>query len=126
MKNWKLGVAVPVVLAFGLALGLQAQQPRFNDHDRAAVHTWMSKHHDHPPVGFRESDRLTATEEARLQVGVVLEPAMRRRIHPVPHDLLVTLAPAPRHYRYVVIGDHVCLVDAGYHVTDILHLELNF
>jgi hypothetical protein len=26
----------------------------------------------------------------------------------------------------VVIGDHVCLIDRGYRIHDVLHFELNF
>lgn len=140
MKIWMKTFACVPLLALSLGVisfgaRAQAQDHRdhgrqdhrqFDDHDRQQVHSWMDRHHDHPPVGFRSQDRLPANLESGLRVGVVLGPQYRRRIHPVPHDLLVTLAPPPPHYRYVIIGDHLCLIDSGYHVSDILHLELNF
>lgn len=135
MNNATKWLAAPLLFALAVSLlGLAAlAQGRgrghdrgFNDHDRAEVHAWMDKHHDHPPVGFRDRDRLPPEMESGLRVGVVLGPAYRRRFHPVPHDLLIELAPPPPRYRYVVLGDHICLVDGGYHLVDVIHLELNF
>ncbi len=51
---------------------------------------------------------------------------MRHAIRPVPHDLYIRLAPPPPGYRYVMIGDHVVLVDRSYRIHDVLHFELNF
>lgn len=100
--------------------------PRFEDHDRQAVRGWFKEHHGHLPPGLRDRDRLAPDLESRLQVGLVLDPGLRHRIYPVPEGLLVQLPPCPRHYRYVVIGDHICLIDDGYHVFDVIHFELNF
>jgi hypothetical protein len=50
---------------------------------------------------------------------------LRRMARPVPEDLLYQLPPPPRYCRYVVIGGHVCLVDEGYRVRDVIHLEFN-
>ena len=140
MKTWKKTLAWPTLFALALALGASAQGRgrghdrgedrgwgrHFDKHEREEIHHWQDEHRDDPPRGFRERDRLPRGLESRLRVGVVLEPELRQRIRPVPRGLLILLAPAPRRYRYVVIGDHVCLVDRGYRVEDVLHLELNF
>ena len=99
---------------------------RFYDHDRDASRDWYRAHHDHLPVGFRDRDRLPPGLEGRLRVGVVLDRDLRGRIHPVPGDLLGAYPPPPPRCRYVVIGGHIVLIDAGYHVADVIHFELNF
>jgi hypothetical protein len=101
------------------------EHPRFEDHDREAARGWFNEHHDRLPQGLRDRDRLPPEVESRLQVGVVLDHDMRHRIHPVPADLLDRLPPCPRHYRYVVIGGHICLIDDSFQVSDVIHFELN-
>lgn len=135
ISSKRLGLVGFLVLGM-LSLGAAAQDHghgrgqgnghHFDSHDRGEVHAWQERHHEHPPAGFRDQDRLPPEMESRLRVGFVMGPEFRRRIRPVPHDLLITLEPPPRHYRYVVIGDHLCLVDSGYRVEDVLHLELSF
>ena len=98
---------------------------KFSDHDKQAARDWAGKHKDSMPAGFREEDKLSPELEARLKVGAVLDTDLRGRIRPVPADLLATLTPAPRGYRYVIIGDHIVLVDEGWHVEDVIHLEIN-
>lgn len=135
MKTFKKVLAWPLLLTLTLGVAAVAgfaqdhgrgHNPQFSDHDRQAIHSWQDKNHEHPPVGFREQDRLSPALESQLRVGVVLDRDLRGRIHPVPHALLITLATPPPHYRYVVIGDHVCLIDSGFHLVDVIHLELNF
>ena len=101
-------------------------RPQFDDYERGSSRDWYDAHRDHRPVGFRDRDRLSRELESRFRVGVVLDPELRRRMHPAPADLLVTLPPPPRHYRYVVVGEHVCMVDDGYRLADVIHVELNF
>jgi hypothetical protein len=101
------------------------EHPRFEDHDRDAARGWFSEHHDRLPQGLRDRDRLPPEVESRLQVGVILDHDMRRRIHPVPADLLDRLPPCPRHYRYVIIGGHIGLIDDSFRVSDVIHFELN-
>ena len=96
----------------------------FNDHDRDATRGWYNEHRRRPPVGLRRIDRLPPYLEARLRIGGVLVPMLRSRIHAVPADLLYRLPRAPRGYRYVIIGGHVCLIDTGYRVRDMIWLEL--
>jgi len=100
------------------------EHDKFDDNDRRAAHEWYEAHHDHPPVGFRERDRLEAQHEERLKEGYVLDQDFRGRMHPVPSSL--RLPPPPRHQRYVVIGGHVVLIDQGYRVHDVIHLEVKF
>lgn len=97
---------------------------RFDDHDRQQARDWYRDHHD----AFREREgRYWHSEwEPEIHEGFVFTPEMRRGFRPVPHDLLVRLGSAPPGYRYVVIGDHVCLIDRGYQIHDVLHFELNF
>jgi len=99
--------------------------PRFEDRDRQAARGWYNEHHDRLPEGLRDRDRLTPELESRLQVGVVLDQDLRHRIHPMPAELIERLPPCPPHYRYVIIGGHICLIDEGFHVSDVIHFELN-
>ena len=98
---------------------------RFDDHDRQVARGWYTEHHDRLPEGLRDRDRLPSEFEPRLREGEVLDRNLRHRIHPVPQELLERLPPCPRHYRYVIIGGHICLIDDGYQVFDVIHFELN-
>jgi Ni/Co efflux regulator RcnB len=97
---------------------------RFDDHDRQAARDWYRDHHD----AFRNDEgRYWHQEwEPNIREGFVFTREMRRAVRPVPRDLYARLAPPPRGYRYVVIGHHICLVDGGYRIHDVLHFELNF
>lgn len=120
-----LAMSLPVFVGNSFARDHDKDHPRFEDRDREAVHGWFTEHRDHLPAGLRERDRLPSELESRLQVGVVLDSDLRHRIHPVPVDLLDRLLPCPKHYRYVVIGAHIVVIDDGFHVFDIIHFELN-
>ena len=97
---------------------------RFDDHDREGARDWYRDHHEY----FRHNEgRYWHREwEPNIHEGFVFTPDMRRGIRPVPRELLVRLGPPPRGYRYVIIGDHVVLVDNGWRIHDVLHFELNF
>ncbi len=43
----------------------------------------------------------------------------------LPRSLTRGFAPAPRGYRYMVIGGHIVLVDTGYRVADVFRLTIN-
>jgi hypothetical protein len=127
-RGW---IAVALSLLLGLSVGRAfagAQEhhdhDRFDDHDRASARDWYRGHHEY----FRHDEgRYWHHEwEGNIHEGFVFTPDMRRGIRPVPHELLVRLGPVPRGYRYVVIGDHVVLVDDGWRVHDVLHFEANF
>ena len=98
---------------------------RFDDHDRQVSRDWYNQHHDHPPAGLRDRDRLVPEYESRLREGYVLDRDMRRMIYPVPADYYRRLPPPPRGYRYVFIRGHTVLIDGGYRIHDVIHFELN-
>jgi Ni/Co efflux regulator RcnB len=101
-------------------------QARINEHDRQVANTWASQHRNNPPRGFRRSDQLPQAYQSRLQPGYQFDPYMRRRAYAAPSDLTRGFAPAPRGYRYVVIGGHIVLVDASYRVADVFRLNISF
>jgi hypothetical protein len=126
-RRW-LGVGLSVLLGIGMGTtAARAQEhhdhDRFDDHDRAAAHDWYKDHHD--AFHHDEGRYWHSAWEPNIHEGFVLTPEMRRAWRPVPHELLVRLGPCPPGYRYVVIGDHVVLVDSGWRIHDVLHLELN-
>lgn len=98
---------------------------RLDDHDRQAAHDWYKEHRERLPEGLRERDRLSPEFESRLREGEVVDRDLRHRIHPVPHELLERLPACPAHYRYVIIGGHICLIDDGWRLHDVIHFELN-
>jgi hypothetical protein len=99
---------------------------RFNDRDRQIARDWYNQRQSNPPPGFRDRDRLPPQYETRIQPGYVFEPVVRRRAYPAPLDLTRRFVPAPRGYRYMVIGGQIVLVDVGYRVADVFRLEINF
>ena len=123
MKTLRLTIAAAAVLAFSGAMALAQNHDRFDDHDQQVTRDWYNQHKDHPPVGFRTEDRLSAEEEARLQEGAVLDRNLRRRVHTAPHDLVRQLPPPAHGHRYVAIGGHVGLIDNKNRVKAIIHLH---
>jgi hypothetical protein len=100
----------------------QAAHMKFDDHDRQVTRTWYDAHQRSLPAGFRDRDRLSPSVELQFQEGFVLDRALRLQVHSVPSALLSLLFPAPRTYRYVVVGGHIVLIDSGYRVYDIIHV----
>lgn len=96
---------------------------RFDDHDRRFAHDYY-EHHRHER-GFRDRDRLSREYESRLREGYVLDPYLRTRIYAAPRDMVRGFGPPPPGWRYVVIGGHVMLIDPGYRIHDMIHLEFN-
>jgi len=121
LKTLKVAIgAAAVLLAFSGATALA--QERHEDRDQVA-RDWYSQHKDHPPMGFRTEDRLSADEESRLREGEVLDRNLRRRVHAVPHDLARRLPPPEHGHHYVVIGGHIGEIDRRNHVKAIIHLH---
>ena len=136
MKNarWFAGA---VTLVFALLVGITLAQGQdrdhdrdhhdhdhFDDRDRGAAHDWYRDHHD---AFHHDEGRYWHRDwEPQIHEGFVLTPDMRGAIRPVPRDLYARFGPPPRGYRYVIIGDHVCLIDRDYRIHDVLHFELNF
>ena len=101
---------------------------RFDDHDRQVARDWYRGHHDdHDRYrGFRDRDRHRDWDDARFREGYVIDRDMRRYAYAPPPALIRGFAPPPRHWRYVVIDGHLCLVDDGWRIHDVLHFEVNF
>jgi hypothetical protein len=128
MKVRKSFVATLLLFA-GLCFGVtlthaQAKHDRFDDHDRQVARGWYKDHHN----AFKREEGKNWHEdwEPNIREGFVLTPDMRVAIQPAPADLIAQFGPAPDGYRYVVIGDHVALIDRDYRIHDVLHFELNF
>ena len=96
---------------------------QFNQKQQQAARTYYNQNQGLPV--FRQPDEWDNDYESRLRPGYALDDDMRRMSRPAPYDLTRGLGPAPRGYRYLVIGGHVVLVDSGYRVHDAIHLEIN-
>jgi hypothetical protein len=124
-RGW-MAVAMSALLGLGVgasAARAQAHHDHFDDHDRAAAHDYYKGHRAY--FHHDEGKYWHSAWEPDIHEGFVLTPDMRAGWRPVPHDLLVRLGPCPPGYRYVVLGDHVVLVDGGWRIHDVLHLEVN-
>jgi hypothetical protein len=95
---------------------------RFDDNDRRVTYAWYGDHQRNPPAGFRSRDRFAPDVEVQFREGYVLDRRQRGQAHSVPSTLLRLLFPAPRGYRYVVINDHLILIDGGFRVFDVIHV----
>jgi Ni/Co efflux regulator RcnB len=95
---------------------------QFNENQRQYARTYYNQNQRY----FAQDSRWKNDHENRLQPGYVLDRDMRRMSRPAPRDLMRGLGPAPRGYRYVVIGGHVVLVDNRYRVHDAIHLHISF
>ncbi len=124
----------------------ERQQAQFNDHDREIARNWYIherrggedrdedraerggppglERRDLPP-GLRDRDRLPPGIERQLRPGWVVDRDDRARLYPVPVVLVRGFAPPPPGFRYFAFGGHIVLVDPGYRVLDVIHLELN-
>jgi hypothetical protein len=83
---------------------------------------------------FRTTDRVLFRNYYRTHRIVItpLRPELARLVivgkplpveiirTPVPHELVVTLAPPPTGYQYVVVGERVVILDDEGNVSDIL------
>lgn len=98
---------------------------RFDERDQQTTRDWYAQHRERPARGFRDEDRLSADDEARLREGAPLDRSFRRRTYSVPSDLSRNLPRAPRGYRYSVIGGHVVMVDGNRRVVSVIHLHDN-
>ena len=98
----------------------------FNDNDRQVTRDWARQNQRHLGAGWRQRDRLSPAMQARLRPGERLDPQLRRQIHWVPSNLSRQYGPAPRGYRYAMIGGNVVMLDNGYGVHDVFSLNLQF
>lgn len=96
----------------------------FNDNDRQVTRDWYRQHQRRLAPGWRQRDRLSPSMQARLRRGQRLDPQLRRQMHWMPIGVTRHYAPAPRGYRYAMIGGNVVVVDAGYNVWDSFSLDI--
>lgn len=94
---------------------------RFQDPDNQAVRNWYPSHRDAPV--FQGRSRWNDQFEQRIEVGAVLDSDVIAMGLPIPPDLVDQLPPRPRYMRYLVIGDHIVLLDQWNTVRDVMHLE---
>jgi hypothetical protein len=64
--------------------------------------------------------------QSRLRPGQQLDPQLRRQMYWLPADLSRRYAPAPRGFRYAVIGGNIVMLDGNYHVYDVFAINLRF
>ena len=125
MKSYRWAILVFALGFFAVSpLRSSAQERKFNDDDRKAAQDYHDQHKDKPVAGFRAQDKLRPEDDAKIRTGVVVDADLRKRSHPVPTDLLHRLPPPPHGFRYVVIGGHVCEVDGGWHISDVINITL--
>lgn len=98
----------------------------FNDQDRQATREWYQQHQRNLGAGWRQRDRLAPDMEGRLRPGQRLDPQLRRQMHWLPADLSRRYGPAPRGYRYAIIGGNIVMLDDRYQVRDVFSLNLRF
>jgi hypothetical protein len=98
----------------------------FNDRDREITRQWYQRNRRHLGAGWRQRDRLSPAMQGRLRAGQRLDPQLRRQIHWVPVDLSRRYGPAPRGYRYAMIGGNIVMLDDSYRVHDVFSLDLQF
>ena len=114
-------------LALGLAVSGRAavaqRHDSFNDQDRQTTRDWYRQHQTRLGAGWRQRDRLSPAMERRLRRGERLDPRLRRQMHWLPADLSRRYGPAPRGYRYAIIGGQVVMLDSGYGVHDVFSLD---
>ena len=100
------------------------QRESFNDQDRQATRDWYEQNRDRLGAGWRNDDRLSPAMQARLRTGEPLDPDLRQHMYWVPPELSERYGPAPRGYRYAIIGGNVVMLDDAYQVHDIFSLDV--
>ena len=96
---------------------------KFDARDREAARKWYNEHRENLPEGFRDEHPLRPEDASRLRAGAALDSDTRKKIRPVPVDLLRRLPPPPRHYRYAVLDERILLVDKTWNISDIIDLH---
>ena len=98
----------------------------FNDQDRQITRDWYQRNHRGlgNGKGWRQRDRLSPALEARLRAGQRLDPRLRRQMYWLPSDLSRRYGPAPRGYRYAIIGGNIVMLDNNYQVRDVFQIDI--
>src|ERR1043166_5224812 len=89
----------------------RGQHQTFNDQDRQITRDWYQQHRRRLGRGWRQQDRLSPAMESRLRPGQRLDPRLRRQMYWLPADLSRRYGPAPRNYRYAIIGGNIVMLD---------------
>ena len=125
---WPAALAATAVLALSgcsqsspAAAETAAPQQQADPQQQAATE-YYNQHQNNLPEGLRPEDRLTADQESRLKVGVVLDNDLRDRVRPAPEELTNRLAPPPPDHRYVAVGGHVGLIDKNFQVKAVVNV----
>jgi hypothetical protein len=113
------------LLAAALALSGCGQTSAVTQADpqQQAASDWYSQHQGNLPEGLRPEDQLSADQQSRLKVGVVMDNDIRDRAHPAPPDLANRLTPPPPDHQYVAVGGQVGLVDKNYQVKALIQVH---
>jgi len=112
-------LALGILASSGAALRGQSITFSFGDRDRQAMREWYRDHATGPE--FRR--RWDRSWDDRVRVGLVLGPDLQAWARPVPPDLYGRLAPLPRGFRYMIVGDHVVVVDRRWRIRDVNRFE---
>jgi hypothetical protein len=115
-----VAVAMGIVASSATALRAQSITFSFGDHDRQVMREWYRAHYTAPEFQARRwNDRY----EQSLQIGLVLSPELRAYARPAPPDLYSQLPPLRGGQRYMIVGDHLVVVDNGWRIYDVNHFE---
>jgi Ni/Co efflux regulator RcnB len=96
----------------------------FNDQDRQVTRDWYRQNQARLGAGWRDEDRLSPSMQDRLRPGQVLDPELRQHMYWVPPELSERYGPAPRGYRYAIIGGNIVMLDDAYQVHDVFRLDV--
>ncbi len=99
-------------------------RPMFSDRDRDATREWYFRNQRHLGRGWTSWDRLPPDMERRLRRGERLDYRLRRRMYWLPADLVRLYGPAPRGFRYAIIGGNIVMLDPDYRVYDVFRLDI--
>jgi len=127
MASWALAaafVALSGTMAVAQGRGQdRGQQQQFSDNDRQVTRDWYQQNRMRLGIGWRERDRLSPAMQARLRNGQRLDPRLRSQIHWLPRELSRRYGPAPRGYRYAIIGGNIVMLDDAYRVHDVFSID---
>lgn len=97
---------------------------KFNDRDREVTRDWYLHNRGHLGRGWSKRDRLPPEMERRLRLGARLDYDLRHQVYWLPVDLTRRYGPAPRGYRYAIIGGNIVMLDPEYQVRDIFRIDV--
>jgi hypothetical protein len=95
----------------------------FSNRDREVTRDWYLRNRNHAGRGWSERDRLSPAWSAAC-VGRAADRAFYGRMYWLPYELTRFYGPAPRGYRYAIIGGNIVLLDRDYFVRDVFRLDI--